>query len=382
MVIGIDCRMLGPEQGGIGRYVEQLVKHLLEIDRENQYILFLRKENLNNFQFSIFNFQLNTVLVDIPWYSWKEQTAFNPIIRKQNLDLMHFPHWNVPIFYNDPFVVTIHDIIMFHYPRPEATTLGPAKFWLKDRMHRIVIRHAVGRAQHILVTSEFTKRDVHETLGVPMERMTVTYQAPFGTKKQETRNKKQILEKYGIGKPFVLYVGAAYPHKNLEGLLKAWKLFVEKYGEGYQLVLAGKENYFYKKIRSPITDHRSLIHAGFIPDNDLATLYEHASLYVFPSLYEGFGLPPLEAQAFGVPTVSSNRTCLPEVLGESALYFDPENYEQMADVIHRGLTDENTRFELKQNAAENSSRFSWEKLAGETLEVYSRFRGERRVGDT
>lgn len=190
------------------------------------------------------------------------------------------------------------------------------------------------------------------------------------------------MEKYGIGKPFVLYVGAAYPHKNLEGLLKAWKLFVEKYGEGYQLVLAGKENYFYKKIRSPITDHRSLIHAGFIPDNDLATLYEHASLYVFPSLYEGFGLPPLEAQAFGVPTVSSNRTCLPEVLGESALYFDPENYEQMADVIHRGLTDENTRFELKQNAAENSSRFSWEKLAGETLEVYSRFRGERRVGDT
>ena len=187
MRIGIDCRMLGPEQGGIGRYVEQLVKHLLEIDRENQYILFLRKEQINNFQsfeflrtgFSIFNFQLHTVLVDIPWYSWKEQTTLARTIRKQKLGLMHFPHWNVPIFYNDPFVATIHDLIMFHYPRPEATTLGPVKFWLKDRMHRMVIRHAVNRAEHILVTSEFTKQDVHQTLGVPMERMTVTYQAPF-----------------------------------------------------------------------------------------------------------------------------------------------------------------------------------------------------------
>ena len=311
--------------------------------------------------------------MDIPWYSWKEQTTLARTIRKQKLDLMHFPHWNVPIFYNDPFVVTIHDLIMFHYPRPEATTLGPIKFWLKDRMHRRVIRHAVNRAQHILVTSEFTKQDVHTMLHVPHDKMTVTYQAPFGDKKQETRNKKQILEKYGIGKPFVLYVGAAYPHKNLEGLIEAWKIFSQKYGDQYQLALVSRDDYFLRQIKTnyPITQLPNYpLFTGFVPDNDLAILYEHASLYVFPSLYEGFGLPPLEAQAFGVPVASSNRSCLPEVLGESALYFDPENYQQMADVIHRGLTDENVRFELREKARENLKRFSWETLARQTVEAY------------
>lgn len=173
----------------------------------------------------------------------------------------------------------------------------------------------------------------------------------------------------------MIYVGAAYPHKNLEGLLKAWAIFQEKYGGEYQLVLVGKEDYFWRRLKdrgSQIIDHRSLIFTDFVSDADLSSVYKHASLFVFPSLYEGFGLPPLEAMAHGVPVVSSNRTCLPEVLGEAALYFDPENYAQMAEVIHRALTDDEIRFALKENAREELKRYSWEKLARETVWVYEK----------
>ena len=174
--------MLGPGFG-LARYVQQLVKHLQKIDKENQYVLFLKTDNWDEVGESE-NFK--KALADIPWYSWQEQMKFKSIIKKEKVDLMHFPHWNVPLLYNDPFVVTIHDLIMYKFPRPEATTLGPIKFWLKDMVHRLLVNHAVKKSKHIIVTSEFTKHDVHETLGVDLEKMTVTYQAPF-----ETRNKKQ-----------------------------------------------------------------------------------------------------------------------------------------------------------------------------------------------
>ncbi|MBI5222198.1 MAG: glycosyltransferase, partial [Candidatus Magasanikbacteria bacterium] len=243
MRIGIDARMYGPKQAGLGRYVRQLITGLLEIDRENQYVLYVRNyeqqheitppkadapwaQNYEN---------CKIVIVDIPWYSWREQVEFKKIIQKEKVDLMHFPHWNVPLFYNDPFVVTIHDLIMYHYPRPEATTLGPIKFWLKDMAHRIVLRHAVKKAKKIIVTSEFTKQDVYKTLGVELEKTIVIYQAPV-VRTQNTINKTQLLEKFRINKPYVLYVGNAYPHMNLERLLKAWGIFEKKYGDGFQLV--------------------------------------------------------------------------------------------------------------------------------------------------
>ncbi len=355
---------------GLARYTQQLVRHLLETDLENQYILFFRNSNIKEFKGDD-NRNVKIVIADIPWYSLAEQVKFKKIIKKEEIALMHFTHWNVPLFYNDPFVVTVHDLIMYHYPRPEATTLGPIKFWIKDKLHRIVLNHAVKKAKHIIVTSEFTKQDVHETLGVELEKMTVTYQAPFEQGYKDTRIQGYKSD-FGITKPYVLCVGAAYPHKNLEGLLQAWKLVQEK-SDNYQLVLVGKSDYFYDKLQSAITNLKSAIYLGFIEDDELVELYKNASLYVFPSKYEGFGLPPLEAQQYGTPVVSSSASCLPEVLGESALYFDPDNFDQMADVIYKGLIDESIRHELKQNARENLQRFSWGKLAGETLKIYKNF---------
>ncbi len=373
--------MLGPENGGLGRYVEQLVKHLLEADSENQYVLFLTSANWE--KVTVNTNRVQKVLSDIPWYSLAEQVRFSGIIKQAGVDLMHFPHWNVPVLYRAPFVLTIHDLIMYHYPRAEATTLGPIVYFFKDLAHRLVLRSAARRAKKILVTSEFTKQDVFETLGVPKEKMVVTYQAPFENK-EPIANSQEPIENVDspaaagsrlaavADSPFVLYVGSAYPHKNLSGLLKAWQIFTEKNGNEFQLVLVGKDSEFYRRqfLNSSISQFTNVVHLTFVSDTELVTLYKKASLYIFPSLYEGFGLPPLEAMCYGVPVISSNRTCLPEVLGEAALYFDPENYEQMADVIGYGLRNEDLRATLRENAKHELQKYSWKRLAEQTLAVY------------
>lgn len=375
MKIGIDARMYGTKQAGLGRYVQELVLGLEKEDSNNEYTVFLRQDNWDEYQPGANNFK--KVLADVSWYSLAEQIRFNFIINKAELDLIHFPHWNVPFFYNRQFVVTIHDLIMYHHPRQEASTHGLFFYWFKDIIHRLVLRRAVKKARQIIVTSEFTKQDVNKTLGVPLKKMTVIYQAPFVSGKEEVESlsvgrqgKKEEVEKFGITKPYVLYVGNAYPHKNLEGLLEAWKIFCEKFGSDYQLVLVGKENYFYKNIKYKVESIKDVILTGYVVDSELVSLYQNASLYVFPSLYEGFGLPPLEAMVYDLPVVSSNASCLPEILGEGALYFDPENYLQMAEVIFKGLTDENLRVELKEKAKEELKRYSSDEFIKNILKIY------------
>jgi len=373
MKIGIDARMLGPQCGGLGRYVEQLVFHLQKIDQENQYFLFMKQDNWHRFSPVEKNFV--KVMANIPWYSWTEQLKLTGIIKAQGIDLMHFPHWNVPMMYPSPFVLTIHDLIMFHYPRQEATTLSPFKYWCKDWAHRRVVNHAAAKAEKIIAASESTRQDINRTLDVPIKKIKVIYQAPFKnwhleniTPAVSATRKLTVLKKFDISKPYVLYVGNAYPHKNLTGLLSAWQIFKQKYGNKYQLVLVGKKSKFYEKVLSGFVE--DVVFTDFVEDEDLAIIYENAYLYVFPSLYEGFGLPPLEAMNYGVPVISSNRSCLPEVLGEAVLYFDPENYEQMAEVMHLALENKDIQMELQENARQHVKSFSWDRLARQTLDIY------------
>ncbi len=367
MRIGIDARMCGPQQGGLGRYIEQLIIHLLKIDSQNEYVLFLRQENWDNLQ--IINYKFKKVLADIHWYSWKEQLLLTKIIKKEKIDLMHFPHWNVPLFYNDPFIVTIHDLLLLHYPTREASTLGPISYWFKNKTYRAVLKHAVNKARHIITPSEFTKQDVHKTLNIPLEKITATHLAPFN---HPGANKQSATPQPPLPTPYVLYVGVAFPHKNLNKLIEAWKIFQQKYDKNYHLVLAGKKNYFYNKIinnKKLMTD--KIIFTGFLSDNQLAEAYSNASLYIFSSLYEGFGLPPLEAMKHNIPVISSNATCLPEILENAAFYFNPNNNEEIATAIYRGLTDKNLREQLKNNAQILLKKYSWEQTAKKTLNIYN-----------
>lgn len=376
MRIGIDARMLGPQCGGLGRYVEQLVIGLEQLDRKNEYIVFLRKDNWERYMPTQAN--VRKVLADIPWYGWREQAQFPAIVKRENIDLMHFPHWNVPLLYQDPFVVTIHDLIMWHYPRGEASTHGPIVYWLKDRAARLVLRSAARRARRIFAVSEYTKHDVHAALGIPLKKIIVTYQAPFVDKNLELRkqNPESVLTLFPITKPYALYVGSAYPHKNLERLVDAWKSISKETGGAYQLVLAGKDSVWYQKLIQKIRqlESQEIIVTGFVKDDALDALYRDASLYVAPSLYEGYALPALEAISRGIPVVASNRACFPEALGEAALYFDPENTQQMASVILRALHDEAIRLELTTRGREEMRRFAPNELATETLAVYEEIR--------
>lgn len=372
MKIGIDCRLLGAEQGGLGRYVEQLVWHLSSLDQTNDYVLFLRPQNLHALKIASPHFKYTTVEANIPWYGWAEQWQFPRLIKKQHVDLMHFPHWNVPLLYLKPFVLTVHDLIMYHYPRAEATTLGPIKFWLKDRLSRLVIGRAIARARTILTTSQFTATDIAAHFPVAKNKMVVTYQASFLT--ATTAQIPVDLAKWGITKPYVLYVGAAYPHKNLENVLAAWPDLQAKTNQEFQLVLVGKNNYFYNRLRTQAAadELTDVVFTDFVQDSELNALYREARLFVYPSLYEGFGLPPLEAWEVGVPVAASNRSCLPEVLGSGALYFDPESVENMVQTLVTGLTNLDIRAELKANVVLEKPRFSWSKLASQTLAVYTK----------
>ena len=395
--IGLDARMYGPQQGGLGRYIQQLIVHLEQLETTDEFVIFLRKENWD--EYTPANPRFKKILAEIPWYGWKEQLQFPGIIKKEKIDLMHFPHWNVPIFYNDPFVVTIHDLLLLHFPTKSASTLGPLSYWFKNQAYKLVLRHAVIKAKHIVAVSEYTKEDLHKTLGIPLGKITTTYQAPSKNFQfpippaasgiplrrdnfQANPNAQNIknnlspfpfpLSPRSITKPYALYVGVAYPHKNLEGLLRAWKIFQEKYGHDYQLVLAGKKNYFYNRLKSSVFDLQSsnVIFTDFIPDSELPDLYQNASLYVMPSLYEGFALPSLEAMLYNLPVASSNATCLPEVLGSAALYFDPKNDNEMAEVIHEGLTNNPLRQALATEGKKVVARYSAKKLAETTYQIY------------
>jgi len=542
MLIGIDARFYGPiGGGGLGRYTKNLIDYLEKTDHKNEYVIFLCNENWEDYNPSRPNFK--KVLAPYKWYSFKEQLLMPIKIWKQKVDLMHFPHFNVPLLYtrinanvntnerergtnqrergcNRGFILTIHDLILLKYPSKKATTLCPLYFKLKYLMYKIVIASAVKRAKKIITPSQFVKDDILKHFKVHSDKIFVIYEGVadmkssngFGAsefnedvdkkadkkikmcynKSQENKKTKKQKNKedgeegedgehvesarhsepagdrvspkalavaqesrelaQGIKRSFacwlrmtqrrelppirpsntagrragrmtrgngkyILYVGNAYPHKNLEMLVEAFNIVSRKYfntppypplikggseqisirevGErttspldkggsrgalkkntlSYLLVLVGVKNYFYQQLIKYVQDNHSglesrIIFFGYATDQELRQLYENAELYVFPSLQEGFGLPPLEAMSYGVPVVSSKCSCLPEVLGSAALYFDAGNVKDMAEKIYRGLMDIELRKDLIKNGYDRIKLYDWEKMARETRRIY------------
>ena len=194
MRIGIDARFYGPLGKGLGRYTQKLIENLEKVDTENQYFIFIRKENFNDYKPNNKNFE--KVLADFRWYSFAEQFQLPPLIKRYNLDLMHFPHFNVPIFYNGKFIVTIHDLILTQYPTERATTLGPIKYKMKRLGYKIVIRNAVKKAKKIIAVSNFTKSEIIKYFKLKENRITVTYEAIDPAHPQFPLYSQMILDKY------------------------------------------------------------------------------------------------------------------------------------------------------------------------------------------
>ncbi len=369
MKIAIDARFYGSIGKGLGRYTQKLIENLEELDFTNEYVIFLRRENWDEYQPRNSNF--SKVLADIKWYTLKEQFAIPKIIKKHKPDLVHFPHFNIPIFYRKPFVVTIHDLILFHFPTKKATTLSSLKYFFKKIGHRLVITNAVKKSRKIIAVSNNTKKDILNYFSVSPNKIEVTYEAVDIRAKPNHLLPEWIIENYGIIKPYILYVGNSYPHKNLERLVLAFKILKKRH-PNLKLVLVGKEDYFYRRLKKFVYENQAkdVIFTGYVEDDDLPAVYREALAYVFPSLYEGFGLPPLEAMARRTPVIASKSSCIPEILGNAAEYFEGRAVSEMAEKIEAVITDKQRQAELIAAGEKQVQKYSWRKLAEQTLEIY------------
>lgn len=310
-------------------------------------------------------------MADIPWYTLREQVQMPKIIGSCGIDLMHFPHFNVPVSYRGKFIVTIHDLILFRFPTRRASTLSAPVYFLKKKAYHRVINRAVKKSEKIIVVSEHTKNDVLNNFNINPKKIFVTYEGVDTIERPPTDSPETILQKYGIMKPYILYVGNAYPHKNLDRLILAFKEVSKKHTR-LNLALAGTEDYFFKRLKKFVAEGNisNVIFPGHVEENDLPTIYREARLYIFPSLYEGFGLPPLEAMARNIPVASSNASCLPEILGNAAYFFDPRGISETAEAIERVLTDNQLRKQLIVAGKIQVQKYSWEKMATETMGIY------------
>lgn len=372
--IGIDARMYGARQTGIGNYIKNLINNLAILDKKNEYVIFLLDDEFDSFALPGANFK--KIKVSSYWYSWKEQIVLPWQFTKEGLDLIHFPHFNSPILYRGTSIITIHDITPLFFPGHKMGSL------VRRAGFQAVFRHSVKHATKIIAVSESTKRDICQYFDLKADKIRVVYEGvdldnfSADEKSQNSAVKLQIQrlkEKYKITKKFIFYTGVWRNHKNLVGLIKAFNVVLNKYRLDYDLVLGGEENPYYPEIRQTWEDlnlENKIIRPGFIKNEDLPFFYKAASLVVVPSFYEGFGLVGLEAMASGTPVAVSNCTAMPEILGSAAAYFDPNDFEDMAKTLNDVLTREEFRKRLVVAGFEQIKKYKWKKMAEETLESY------------
>jgi glycosyltransferase involved in cell wall biosynthesis len=370
MKVGIDARLFGPRVGGggIGRYVEELVKHLATESYGHRYVLFVKPE-AKDLVPSAAHFEVREA--DVHWYGMKEQLVMPRIIDREGLDLVHVPHWNVALGMKTPFVTTVHDLILLEEPRSaRATTLPGPLYALKYMGYKQVLNHAVRKSRGIIAPSAYVKGSIlHHFPRVDAAKIQVIHEGltalpvPTGS-----------LPDSLVSRPYFLCVGNAYPHKNLEAALHAFSFFAPQHPEA-RLVFAGRKDKFRERFVAEARDiglpEGSVQFISNPSDADLARLYAHATLYIFPSRSEGFGLPPLEALAAGVPVAAANTSSLPEILGDAADYFAPDDIERLVALMEDALT---TRSEERiARGKMHASQYSWKRMTDETAALYTTF---------
>lgn len=384
-IIGIDARFYGPLGKGLGRYTQEIVDNIINIDTTNNYVVFLGPDNYDEFIIPVgATERVRKVKINIRWYTLREQLLFPFYIWRAKVDLIHFPHFNVPIFVPRKFVVTVHDLILTKFPTVRATTLNPVVYKIKNLAYRLVIWLALKRSVKIITVSEFTKSDIVEQFGIRSEKIVVTYEGVANLAKGRDTlfvnklDEQGTLDRYNIESNFLLYIGNAYPHKNLDGLIRVFSAVNKKYPQ-IRLVLVGKSDYFYERVKELArslnlyrdNDSKSpIIFPGYVPDQELEVLFRHALFYIFPSLYEGFGLPPLEAMAKGCPVLSSDKSSMPEILGAAAEYFDPATEGSMLEAIEKMINNPGRREELIKAGYNQAKKYNWWECAYATHKVY------------
>jgi glycosyltransferase involved in cell wall biosynthesis len=374
MRIAIDVRKF--HDFGIGTYVQNLVKHLPRIDQDNDYFALCRSEDEQAIQ--ELSPTLTPVRVGASNYSVSEHIGIPAKLRRLGADLFHSPHYVLPFFTPCPSVVTVHDVIHLIFPQ-----------YLPSRMAthyaRFMIKRALDKAALVLTVSASSKRDLLTFFDVNPEKIVVIPNGIDRAMKAEIPEEELGLtkERYQISGRTVLFAGNIKPHKNLERLFAAFaKVREDTEFEDLTLIVVGDELSKYPSLRRAVARHKlrgSVRFFGFVPEPTLVALYKIADVFAFPSLYEGFGLPPLEAMANGTPVVTSNISSLPEVVGDAALTVDPYNVDDIARAISRLLKEQDLRDQMIRSGQERAGQFSWSRSVSQVHRAYQQVLGIPRT---
>lgn len=377
MKIGFDFRMGGSVNSGIGRYIFELLKHILELDQNNTYVIFYNSqsnaiEDLNRLRD---NYK-NTELLEAPFrhYSLAEQIYFPRLLNKHNLDLVHFPNFNVPILYKKPYVVTIHDMVHHKISGHKKSRA------LHFQAYKYIIQKAAENAAKIITVSEAAKKDIVELLNVKPEKIQVIYEAPFLSYSDEVQIEK-VKKQFLLERPYFLFVGTLERKKNIITLAKGFQYFLKKYRLEMDLVIAGKPDKHYPEVKYKAmesVDPSHIVFTDFVSDQTLSSLYRGAFAFVTASLHEGFGLPGVEAMEVGLPVLASDTPVLNEVYDNGAIFFDPLNPEDIGEKMRLVTQDEQFYKQMQQRSLSRAQIFSWEKTAEQTLDLYKQFANTKK----
>ena len=369
MQIGIDIRRLG--DFGVGTYIRNLVQGLARIGCGDEFVLVGQPSRLEKLDKLPPNFRFVQYLNNFD--SPLSHAGYQGILRRLACDVFHMPHRWVPLMMPGTYVVTVHDLDTLFYPREHSSRYA-------ERFRRYQLQRGLRHAARVITVSQATKSDAAKYLGVDPGKIEVVYNAMDHQIAQPvTQEERDItLDRYQVTDPFVLYAGRIQPHKNIPRLIEAFA--VARSGlEGHpkfhnlKLLVIGDDINAYPSVRHSVirtrTQH-SVRFLGFVPMETLRVFYDCAEAFLFPSLYEGFGLPPLEAMAHGTPVVTSNVASLPEVVGDCAVLVNPENVFDIARGLTQLLNDDALRQQLRERGAERVKKFSWDRTAQRVLEIY------------
>lgn len=364
MKIGICAEMIGTGHGGPESYIFNLVKSLMELDKENAYNLYVvRKDVLNNINVPS-NFRVSPIRLYNSWIRNLIIMPFKSLI--EPVDILHVQNVVHPC-YRGKLIATIHDLSFEIFP--ETFTKA-----MQFRLSKLV-RRTASKADAVLTVSQNTKKDLINLYGIRPEKIEVIYNSYDRIYKpvKEHEMFETIKRKYGLIEKFILYVGALQPRKNITGLIKAWNILRRKYGLEIKLVITGKQAWLSSEIMKAVTNNKysqDIIYTGYIPKEELPFVFNAAELFVFPSFYEGFGLVVLEAMACGTPVITSNNSSLPEVVGDAGILINPNNCEEIAEAMHNVLTNPELKESMITKGLKRSESFSWNYTAEKTLNIY------------
>lgn len=367
MRIGFDFRMGGSINAGIGRYSFELLNAMLEMKNSDQFFVFYNELNVNPDDLKVLKDKgAELIIANIRHYSFGEQISFPKILKKYNLDLVHFPNFNVPLLYKGNYVVTIHDVVHHKISGHKKSRL------LKFYAYKYIIEKAAQRAKKVISITEAAKKEIVQYLNVPAEKIVVTYEAPPAEEPIKI-GISEVKKKFLLSRPYFLFAGTLERKKNLPTLAKGFDLFLNKYKYDMDLVIAGKIDPHYPEIKNQIMDiqhHNRLVFTDFVTNEDQAALYQGAYAFVSASLHEGFGLPGVEAMRYGIPLLTANTEVFNEVYDNASIYFDPLNPNDIAEKMNLITSDAQFYSQMQTKSVERAVLFDWHQTAEQTLEVY------------